>query len=704
MLLTNNTSFLLVFLVCAFPNLTLGQRHFDSGVSVDDSFKIPYPKSTQLRGVEFDFSTHRRLAEGSDNWPLTWAADGNQYSAWGDGGGFGGSNQDGRVKLGVARIIGDANNYRGQNVWGGKDAAYEAQFEGKSYGILSVDGILYMWVAGQPARHLESCRLAWSKDLGQHWETADWQFSRADSLSIPTFLNFGRDYAGARDEFIYSYFIHPTWGPEPTSTNNYGFDVHRPGQIYLARVHRNKIHSRMDYEFWAGSDNSHQPRWTHDLQLKRPVFEDSNGVGWNVSVSYSEPLGKYLLCTEHSATHVGNLGMFESPSPWGPWATVSYETGWGSREIEASTFFWSIPNRWVEPNGDFTMVFTGKNSNDSWNTVRGKFLFASAENASSTGSPAADSPLIKGIDWAPADTIKRAAAGSDNWPITWAKDGNLYAAYGDGRGFEPFVPDKLSLGIARITGGPIDFHGSNIRSSTAEASGNDVHGRKASGMLAVDDTLYMFVRNVNNSQLAWSQDYGVTWQWADWRFTTSFGSPTFLNFGQANTNSRDEYVYIYSSDSGSAYVPADRMVLARVPSAQIPVRTAYEFFVGIDERGQPTWSSEIENRGAVFEHPKRCYRSGISYDAALDRYFWCQVFPESSHPNGPRFQGGFGVFDAPEPWGPWTTCFFTNSWDVGPGETNSIPPKWISSDGLTIYLLFSGNDHFSVRQGTIKRR
>ena len=55
------------------------------------------------------------------------------------------------------------------------------------------------------------------------------------------------------------------------------------------------------------------------------------------------------------------------------------------------------------------------------------------------------------------------------------------------------------------------------------------------------------------------------------------------------------------------------------------------------------------------------------YNAGLKRYLWCQVLPTSKHPQGPRFQGGFGVYDAPEPWGPWTTVFYTDEWDVGPG-------------------------------------
>jgi hypothetical protein len=81
---------------------------------------------------------------------------------------------------------------------------------------------------------------------------------------------------------------------------------------------------------------------------------------------------------------------------------------------------------------------------------------------------------------------------------------------------------------------------------------------------------------------------------------------------------------------------------------------------------------------------------------------WVQILPTSRHPQGPRFQGGFGVYDAPQPWGPWTTAFFTEDWDVGPGETASFPVKWMSDDGRTLYLVFSGDDCFSVRQATFE--
>jgi hypothetical protein len=348
---------------------------FPHGAAVRPMGAAPYPPSPVIERVEFDFASHRRLAPGSDNWPMTWAADGHQYTAWGDGGGFGGSNSKGRVTLGVARVEGDAADYRGVNVWGGFEPEHPPQFGGKSYGILSVAGVLYLWVVPQPGPHLRECRLAWSTDRGATWRQADWAFRFEEGLTIPTFLNFGRDYAGARDGYVYSYFIEPQWGPESSSTGNHSFDVHKPGHIHLSRAPRAALLERAAHEFFAGRDAAGKPKWSPNVADKQPVFVDPEGVGWNVSVSHHPGLRRCLLATEHGATHVGRFGLFDAPEPWGPWTTVAYEENWGEGHVEVSAFFWSFPTKWLSTDGQrFTMVFTGKNSNDSWNTVNGRFI------------------------------------------------------------------------------------------------------------------------------------------------------------------------------------------------------------------------------------------------------------------------------------------------------------------------------------------
>lgn len=329
---------------------------------------------------------------------------------------------------------------------------------------------------------------------------------------------------------------------------------------------------------------------------------------------------------------------------------------------------------------------------------------ASSPKKSHVTPPYPQSTVVTGIAWAPAEKIIRRAKGSDNWPMTWADDDALYTAYGDGNGFEPFVPKKLSMGIAKVSGMPLDFTGVNVTSNGGEFLGDGKEGRKVCGMLMVDGVLYMLVRNLGNSQLAWSRDHGASWTWADWKFTTSFGCPTFLNFGRNYSNARDDFVYIYSPDKDNAYDAGDRMVLARVRKDKIADKDAYEFFRSLDDKGAPAWTNDIAARGAVFTHPGKCYRGGITYNAPLKRYLWCQILPQSTHPQGPRFQGGFGIYDAPEPWGPWTTVFFADAWDVGPGESSSFPTKWMSPDGRTMHLVFSGEDHFSVREATLTVR
>lgn len=367
---------------------------------------------------------------------------------------------------------------------------------------------------------------------------------------------------------------------------------------------------------------------------------------------------------------------------------------------------WGLGETWiiVIPSLDIVATRAGGKLQPSWSANYGviqPFIEPIAASVN-RGAPYPPSRHITSLAWAPPWTIERQAHGSDTFPITWADDGNLYTAFADGHGFAPGAPRNLSLGPAKITGPATSPIGVNIPSPSGEQHGEGPTGKKASGMLMVDGTLYMWVRNANldgtGSQLAWSSDHGRSWTWSNWKFA-EFGYPTFLNFRKDYARARDGYVYAYSHDDPSAYAPSDRFVLFRVPKNRITNRSSYEFFKGLDANGAPLWTTGIAQRGAVFTHPGHCRRSGIGYDAALGRYLWWQMYHENGVDH--RFEGGFGIYDAPTPWGPWTTVYFTRSWDVGPGETASFPTKWMSADGKTLHLVFSGDDAFSVRGASL---
>lgn len=338
-----------------------------------------------------------------------------------------------------------------------------------------------------------------------------------------------------------------------------------------------------------------------------------------------------------------------------------------------------------------------------WN-IQPQGNFARYPIAYGQGTNAPPSTLIQSLEWAPADTVMRAAQGSDNFPLTWADDGNLYTAYGDGFGFEPRLSTKLSLGFARVSGGPTDFVGTNIRSG-AEVPGDGPQNEKSSGMLMVDGVLYMWVRNIHHidnqgmgCQLAWSTDYAVTWTRANWEFA-DFGFCTFVNYGQNYAGARDDYVYMVTHNHPSAYVGTNDFILARAPQGELRDDDAWEFFRALDSSGSPLWTPDIDQRGPIFSRTDgMARRSSMTYNSGLGRYIWWQGYPNT---NDVRDAGGIGIYEAPEPWGPWSQIYHTYNWDIGPGDLGGFPTKWMSDDGLVIYLAFSGNDTFSVRKATL---
>jgi hypothetical protein len=213
--------------------------------------------------------------------------------------------------------------------------------------------------------------------------------------------------------------------------------------------------------------------------------------------------------------------------------------------------------------------------------------------------------------------------------MTWGDDDALYGAYGDGNGFEPFISDKLSMGFARIAGVPPNFTGTNVRAPTGETRGDGAAGKKASGLLMVEGILYLWARNAGNAQLAWSKDDGKTWAWSDWKFTTSFGCPTFLNFGRNYASARDGFVYVVLPSSVTYNPPLKRYLLV-----------------------QP-----------------------LAGAASRDRAGKIDV----------RFSGGLAVFDAPEPWGPWAAAFLTVR-----RSSPELPQHWLATDLRIVHLVRAG--------------
>ncbi len=110
--------------------------------------------------------------------------------------------------------------------------------------MLMVKGVLYMWIRNANENGEES-QLAWSSDHGKTWKYCVWKFT--EGFGCPTFLNFGKNYEGARDKFVYIYSFNEK-------------DAYKPSdQMVIARVNKNRILNRDSYEFFKTMDEQGKP-------------------------------------------------------------------------------------------------------------------------------------------------------------------------------------------------------------------------------------------------------------------------------------------------------------------------------------------------------------------------------------------------------------------------------------------------------------
>lgn len=331
------------------------------------------PPIPVITGVTFDSTSHRREAQGSDNWPATWSDDDNQYAVWGDGGGAGGDESAGRSSFGIARIEGDRGNYRIVNRFGGKRGECPSTIDGKGHGApISLHGVLYVWITPKSGvAGYDSFTLYRSLDKGCTWSRLDVTFSRStENISFGSFVQFGRDDALAADAYAY------TLAAAISNADSLGV-VQRPGRIMLLRVAVASIEDRGAYEYFAGLDATGQPIWSSESARKASIYEDADGVGPFPQMSYVPGLDRLVYTNEHgdgatSKNRQSLLTLAEAPHPWGPWAVIYRDVF--LPDNQQTVFQWNFAPKWFSGDGrEFTLIFSGDDNNDSWNTVNGTF-------------------------------------------------------------------------------------------------------------------------------------------------------------------------------------------------------------------------------------------------------------------------------------------------------------------------------------------
>ena len=351
-----------------------------------------FDKSPVIRNVTFDLDSIRTDGLGSDNWVVTWADDDHQYVSWGDGVGFGAADmkeQSGpdRVGFGFGRIEGDFPDFTVHNVSGGKNSEHpidpvfdgtgfgNAKGNGKCYGMLAIDGKIYAWRIGDGhPQHMAFSELYVSDDYCATWWFAGVRYTKEHFANergffAPTFCNYGRNYEGSRDDYVYMY--------APEVGVDEGWEVQIPGRMTLIRVDRSKIERPDSYEYFAGMAQRSQPTWSSDIEERQPAFEDRGRGLMRSSVSYNTGLGRYLLMSQQVSRwdiRNGHIGIYDAPEPWGPWTEVLCQNAWDlGLQHGYKNVFYNFSNKWLSDDGrEFVMIYTGP-SHDQFGAISGRF-------------------------------------------------------------------------------------------------------------------------------------------------------------------------------------------------------------------------------------------------------------------------------------------------------------------------------------------
>lgn len=307
------------------------------------------PGSTYIKGIEWlsERISYREPDVKGDTFPMSWADDGEIYTSagdplWGESGSgldiekFTGGPTDYKITK-----VNHMNDYLG---WGGDGP--------KPSGMICVDGVLYlafqnMLRTRKPpfsllSQHGSDAQIVYSTNKGGFWVPALTNIKtpmfEGHKFGGPAFVNFGRNNANARDNYVYA-----------VSSDQWD----NGSNIRLGRVPADSIMRREAWEWVCAFTPSGEPAWSHDLNEAIPILSMHRWLSIPEMV-YLEGIERYLLFTwrlhrDFSPDDGTDLLVFESPEPWGPFSLVHFEEYWEGKEV--NPYCPRLPLKWVEPDG-----------------------------------------------------------------------------------------------------------------------------------------------------------------------------------------------------------------------------------------------------------------------------------------------------------------------------------------------------------------
>ena len=357
--------------------------------------------------------------------------------------------------------------------------------------------------------------------------------------------------------------------------------------------------------------------------------------------------------------------------------------------------------------------------------------------------PFTQSPDITGIAFTGVHSDYRCG---DTWYPSWASDGNLYSPWTDGTtdGVHSWSSGFSNVGIINDQGNPIRkattsqavLIGDNplkleikVVGGVIQADPYPYGGRYPCGSLVYNGIWYYgtyclspygvttYGKEVYNWPwlgplvgFRYSTDYGKTWtetpQTPDKPLfdetglaghPVKIGSPHFVDFGKNMELSPDGKAYLVAHGAdvndhkprfaNLSWIGGDQIYMIRVtPSIEnINDKSKYEFFGGHDQNGDPIWTRDFNKIKPLVNWNNNCGCVTMTYNPPLKKYLMCIT---DGWPTCAKMRTY--ILESDKITGPWKLVTYMKDFGEQAYFVN-IPSKFISEDGCTAWLCYSGN-------------
>ncbi len=325
---------------------------------------------------------------------------------------------------------------------------------------------------------------------------------------------------------------------------------------------------------------------------------------------------------------------------------------------------------------------------------------------------------------------------ADTWYFSWASDDKLYSPFTDGdvprldggrdmsiSYMNPYVtgqavaegedPTDLKIYSLGLTSSPPHPYGGRYPCGSLVYNGVWYYGTYC---LAPEGST-TFGKDVYN--WPWlgplvgfriSTDFGRTWEESPhtpekplfdetgmWGHPVKIGAPHFVDFGKNMEHSPDGYAYLVGHGAeypdmeprfaNLSWISGDQVYMIRVkPSIEnINDSSKYEFFGGHDASGQAVWTSEFDSISPLIDWNNNCGCVTITYNAPMKKYLMCVTdgWPTVEKMNS-------YILESDHITGPWKLAVYMKNFGEQ-GYFLNIPSKFISQDGKSMWLCYSGN-------------